>query len=327
MTRAISAVLFCVGLAAQTPLEQAISEFHRGEYAAARKHLEAALQADGSNSRARVFLLLARAGSGDCATADLFREYSTNQSQELKRLSGLALSGCLDSQLKIEYPGDADVLYQSARRHMRQWNDTLAQMFEKTPASYRVNHISGEILETQGKFAEAAAEYRKAIAKNPKALDLHYRLGRALLLQDPSPPNLAAARAEFEAELALNRGDAAAEYQIGQILIAEGRREASLPRFERALQLRPDFTEALIAVGKSKLETKQFPEAIRLLETAVKQQPRSEAAHYNLMLAYRNSGQAEKARLQMIELNKVRQPPAGEFSDFLKKLGEKSPQQ
>src|SRR5206468_10792922 len=118
---------------------------------------------------------------------DLFREFSSNSDPTLKRLAGLALSGCLDAQLKAEYPADADVLYQSARRHMREWNETLAQMFEKTPASYRVNQISAEVFETQGQLKEAVAEYRKAIAKNPKALDLHYRLGRALLLGDRTP--------------------------------------------------------------------------------------------------------------------------------------------
>jgi hypothetical protein len=41
------------------------------------------------------------------------------------------------------------------------------------------------------------------------------------------------------------------------------------------------------------------------------------------MLAYRNSGQMEKAREQKAELDKMRTPTSGEFSEFLKKLGEK----
>jgi tetratricopeptide (TPR) repeat protein len=315
-------------LLAQNPLDQGIGEFQKGQYAAARRHLQSAVQTNPTDTRARVFLALARAGAGECAAVlpDLFKEYATGTDAPLKRLAGLALASCLDSQLKSEYPADADVLYQSARHHMREWNDTLAQMFEKTPASYRVNQISGEVFETQGRFAEAASEYRKAITKNPRVLDLHYRLGRALLLTDKSPATLAEARREFQAEIALNAGDAAAEYQVGQILIAEGNRDASLPHFERALAIRPDFTEALIAVGKARLEAKQFPAAIQLLESAVRQQPRSEAAHYNLMLAYRNAGQMEKARAQKLELDKVRKPPSGEFTEFLKKLGEKGPQ-
>jgi hypothetical protein len=43
------------------------------------------------------------------------------------------------------------------------------------------------------------------------------------------------------------------------------------------------------------------------------------------MLAYRNSGQMDKARLEQQELQKLQHPPEGEFTDFLKRLGEQAP--
>jgi hypothetical protein len=45
------------------------------------------------------------------------------------------------------------------------------------------------------------------------------------------------------------------------------------------------------------------------------------------MMVYRNAGRAEDAQRQKAELEKLRQPPAGEFTEFLKKLGEKTPKQ
>ena len=113
---------------------------------------------------------------------------------------------------------------------MKAWNDAVFQMYQKTPASFRVNQLSGEIFEMQGRYQEAAAEYRKAIQKNPAALNLHFRLGRALLLQSHDPANLREARKEFEAELALNPRDAVAEYQVGQILLAEQNPALAPPR-------------------------------------------------------------------------------------------------
>ena len=206
---------------------------------------------------------------------------------------------------------------------MKAFNDATYQMFQKTPASYRVNQLSGEIFETQGKYAEAAAEYRKAIEKNPRALNLHFRLGRAILLESHDPEALARAQKEFEAELALNAEDAAAEFQVGQILVTRGKTADGLKRYERALQLRPDFVEAALAVGKARVQAKQYAQAIPLLEHAVQLQPTNEAAHYNLMLAYRNSGQMDKAQREQRELNKLQRPPEGEFTDFLKRLGDK----
>ena len=67
--------------------------------------------------------------------------------------------------------------------------------------------------------------------------------------------------------------------------------------------------------------------SIPLLERVVGMEPNNEAAHYSLMLAYRNSGQMDKARREQQELQKLQHPPEGEFSDFLKRLGERTPQQ
>ena len=211
---------------------------------------------------------------------------------------------------------------------MRVWNDVMLQLFEKAPASFRVNQISAEVLETQGQYQEAVAEYRKAIEKNPAALNLHYRLGRALLLQSHAPENLALAKKEFEAELALNPDDAVAEYQVAQILQTRGETEPAAARFERAIALRPDdFPEAMIAVAKIRASRKEFGPAIELLEKAVKMQPANEGAHYALMLAYRNAGRSEDAAREAATLERLRKPPEGEFTNFLKKLGEKAPKQ
>jgi tetratricopeptide (TPR) repeat protein len=330
------ALPFCAG--AQTT-EQGVAAFQKGRYAEAARLLESAASRDPSDEHARVFLALAHAATGRCneAIPVLTARWNNSANAELARLSGLALVQCfiasgqtakalpVASQLEAKYPSDADVLYQSARLHMKAFNDLTHRMFEKTPASYRVNQLSAEIFETQDKFAEAAAEYRKAIAKNPQALNLHFRLGRAILLESHDPGALAQARQEFEKELALNPSDAAAEFQVGQILNAAGKPAEALTHFQKALGMAPDFAEAALAVGKMRIQSKQYSEAIPLFEHVVALQPDNEAAHYNLIMAYRNSGRMDKAREEQQVLDKLKRPPEGEFTDFLKKLGEKTP--
>jgi tetratricopeptide (TPR) repeat protein len=276
-----------------------------------------------------------RAVSGGCdaATADLVREFDKGD-----RLSGLALAQCriaakqfdaagpVVAQLERSFPSDPDVLYVAANYHMRAWNDAIYRMYQKAPSSYRVDQLSAEVFETQGKFTEAVAEYRKAIRKSPKAVNLHYKLGRALLQQSHDPAGLELARKEFEAELALNPSDAVAEYQVAQILATQGRKADAAARYEQAAKLRPDFPEALIAVAKIRSEAKQYADAVALLERAVKLQPRGEIAHYNLLMAYRNAGRTADAQREKAELDKLQKPPEGEFTDFLKRLGEKPPQ-
>jgi tetratricopeptide (TPR) repeat protein len=74
-------------------------------------------------------------------------------------------------------------------------------------------------------------------------------------------------------------------------------------------------------------DARKYGEAIGLLERAVKLQPSSESAHYGLMMAYRNAGRMDDAQREKALFDKLSRPPEGEFTEFLKKLGEKAPKQ
>jgi tetratricopeptide (TPR) repeat protein len=330
--RAINLVLFATLAVAQPdPLVKGLEAFHKGDYPTAERELSAS-----PDPRAKAFLALTLAATNRCDQADseLRRAWLASHS-DTQRLAGLALAQCditrsrwddassVVAKLRTQYPADADVLYLSARLYMRAWNDTIYQLYKTNPASFRVNQISGEILETQGQFTAAAAEYRKALEKNPEGLNLHFRLGRALLLSSHSPETLDAALKEFEAELARNPQDAVAHYQVAQVLLAQDKSKDAVARLERALQLNADFPEALIALGKLRVEEKRDDDAIALLSRATQLMPRSEAAHYSLMMAYRNAGKMAEARREKTELDKLQKVPEGEFTEFLKKLGEK----
>ena len=333
--------IVCAAAFAQDPVARGIEEFHQGKYETSKITLEQALKQKPDDAHARTFLALARAATGGCdgAVTDLADIFAQNKDADLRRLAGLALAQCHMARdrydlalpvvlgLEKQFSADADVLYEAAKLHMKAWNDAVSAMYQKAPASFRVNQLSGEIFEIQGRYQDAATEYRKAIGKNPAAVNLHYRLGRALLLESHDPGNLREAHKEFEAELALNPDDAVAEYQVGQILLAEQNSPAAAARFERAISLNPEFVEALVALAKTKSDAKKYAEAIPLLERAAKLQPTSESAHYSLMLAYRNAGRIDDAQREKSVLDKLQRPPEGEFTDFLKKLGEKAPKQ
>ena len=123
----------------------------------------------------------------------------------------------------------------------------------------------------------------------------------------------------------MNPGDAVAEYQVGQILLAEQNRDARRRTFRKGgrRSIR-NFAEALVAVAKTKSDAKKDAEAIPLLERAIKLQPASESAHYSLMMAYRNAGRMDDAQREKAVFDKLSKPPEGEFTEFLKKLGEKT---
>ena len=324
--RAIKVVLLIA--AALHANDDGITAFKEGRYSEALVKLKNA-----TSARDRAFLALTQAALGDCTSAlpNLGANY---KDPLLQRLTGLASVKCdpvnaLDrlQWLEQRFPNDPDVLYTAAKLHMKAFNDATFAMFQRAPSSYRVHELSAEIFETQNRYSEAIAEYRKAIETNPNAPELHYRLGRALLLQSHDPAALDQAANEFRSELALSPEDGACEFQLGQIAQVQGKMAEAKSHFERALALSPRFVQALIALGKLCSQAKDYPTAIALLSRATALQPANETAHYALLTAYRDSGDMEKAKEEKAALDKLQKPPEGEFSEFLKKLGEKQPEQ
>ena len=261
-----------------------------------------------------------------------------NPDPKIRRLAGLASAQCLLmrndffgifpilTDLLNRDPNDPDALYLAAKVYNKAWNFTVYDMYQRVPSSYRVNQLSAEIFENQGKYAEAIAEYRKAIAKNPKALNLHSRLGRDILLQSRAPEGLEQARQEFAAELGLNPVDAATEYQLGQVLLSQEKAVEAEPCFEKAVALAPNFADALVALAKLRHAAKKLDEAIKLLERAIQYSPAMEAAHAALMEVYRDAGKNKEAQHEREQLDKLRKPLDGEFADFRKKLDDKQKQ-
>ncbi len=318
---------------AETSTDEGIKAFEQGRYSIAKAKLR-----DAADEKGRAFLALSEAATGNCKQA-LPLLKGTVHDPVLQRLTGLAATKCemsegngqnafrLLSDLQRRFPNDPDVLYMTAKMHMRAFNDTTLAMFQRTPSSYRVHELSGEIFEVQNQFSAAAGEYRKAIELNPNAPDLHFRLGRALLLQNHESKTLDEAAQQFSAELELSPEDAASEFQLGQIAQVKGSSSEAKSHFERALALSPDFVQALLALGKIYTREKQYDRAIDLLTRATKLQAAGENAHYALMTAYRDAGQLDRARAEKNILDHLSKPADGEFSDFLKKLGEKPNEQ
>jgi tetratricopeptide (TPR) repeat protein len=318
--------------------EDGIAAFNQGRYSVALAKLTEAVK-DPSDQQARVFLALTQAALGNCAKAlPELTGPSRPDSAIVQRLSGLAAVKCYSAagdeaktfallqQLERRFPNDPDVLYLIARLHMKAFNDATFAMFQHAPASYRVHQLSAEIFEVENRYSDAVAEYRKAIELNPSAPDLHYRLGRAVLLQGHSPESLEQAASEFEWELKLNPEDGACEFQLGQIAQVQAKTADAKSHFERAVTLSPNFVQGLIALGKLQTQAQHYQEAIGLLSKAAKLQPANESAHYALLTAYRDAGQMEKAAAEKAILDRLQKPPEGEFTDFLKKLGTPPPQ-
>jgi tetratricopeptide (TPR) repeat protein len=250
------------------------------------------------------------AESGHCAEALPLLRKSIHQitSKDLQKRVGLLGLNCAMTHnapsdaipflelLVREFPRDPEVLYAAAHAYSDLSLRTSQELMREAPFSYQVHLLNAEALETQGKWTEAAAEYRKIMDINPTLPGIHSRLGRVLLSgAQPSPEAVAQAKQNFEQELEIDPNNAAAEYVLGELAKEEGDFSTSISHYTRATKIDRSFAEAYLGLGSALVSTKQFTEAIPPLETYEKLAPDSPTGHYQLALAYNGAGRKDDA--------------------------------
>jgi tetratricopeptide (TPR) repeat protein len=112
---------------------------------------------------------------------------------------------------------------------------------------------AGLLLEKENKFSDAEAEYKRALALDPKSDALTglaniYMHGRRFVEAEEYLRRLVAAQPE----------NAAAHVQLGRVLAAEGKNDAAVPELEAGVKLAPadvsaqrDLADTYLAAGKN----------------------------------------------------------------------------
>jgi tetratricopeptide (TPR) repeat protein len=198
--------------------------------------------------------------------------------------------------LEREFPRDPEVLYAAAHAFSDLSLRASQDLVREAPFSYQVHELNAEALETQGKWEEAAAEYRKILDINPMLPGIHARLGRVLLSSpEPSAEAVAQAKKNFEDELVIDPSNATAEYVLGELAKEADDLSAAIQHYSRATRLDAGFAEAYLGLGSALVASKRFDDAIPLLERYEKLAPDSPSGHYQLALAYNGIGRKEDA--------------------------------
>jgi tetratricopeptide (TPR) repeat protein len=250
------------------------------------------------------------AESGHCAEAMPLLKKSVRQvsDKDLEKRVGLdgvhcAMTGkrpydALDflQVLLRDFPRDPEVLYIATHAYSDMALRSSQDLMREAPFSYQVHQLNAEALETQGKWEEAAAEYRKILEVNPMLPGIHARLGRVLLSgQQPTADAVAQAKKNFEDELSIDPNNAGAEYVLAELAKDDNDFSTAIRHYTRATKIDAGFAEAYFGLGSALVATKQFADAIAPLETYEKLAPDSPSGHFQLALAYNGVGRKEDA--------------------------------
>jgi len=196
--------------------------------------------------------------------------------------------------LNHDFPRDPEVLYAATHAYSDLSMRASQDLAHEAPFSFQVHLLNAEALEIQGKWDDAAAEYRKILDISPMQLGIHARLGRALLSKPhPSPSDAEQAKKSFEEELEIDPTNAVAEYVLGQLAADANDSATAILHFARAAKLDTGFMEAYLGLGMAFNSAKQFADAIPPLETYEKMAPDSPTGHYQLAVAYAGAGRRE----------------------------------
>ena len=157
-----------------------------------------------------------------------------------------------------------------------------------------VHYEIGRALVVQDKPADAEAEFRAALKLTPGRAIFHFGLGNAL--RDQGRP--ADAEAEFRTALKLDPDRADIHDNLGVLLMRQGKPADAEAEFRTALKVHPDFILAQINLGKALAAQARLAEAEAEYRTALKDIPDHADVHYNLGNALQAQGKPADAEAE-----------------------------
>ncbi len=176
--------------------------------------------------------------------------------------------------------------------------DRLGQL----PDSVEIHALKAEILHGHGQDAEAAAEWRAALALSPGNPQLETELASSLFAAhkyDEVMPLIQKLLAQQSNAPDLN-------FMLGESLWRTEQPEKAVPYLTKALQVDPGLLPAHAALGMVYALLNKNSEAVPHLEKAVSLDDDG-SLHYSLARAYQAAGESEQAKKAMQEYQQIKQ--------------------
>jgi tetratricopeptide (TPR) repeat protein len=245
----------------------------RRDFKAAAEHLEAALAAVPEATRLHYPLALAYRGLNDRARAQ----------------EHLAKAG----QVGLKPP------------------DPLLEGVANLRVGERVALMRGRVAAQAGRYADAAREFRKALAAQPQSVEARVNLGSVLALSGDRP----GAAEQFRDALRLDPSNVTAHFNLGSLLPPEEAR----PHLEAVVSARPDDAEARRLLAQALRDGGHLPEALEQYGKAIALAPADETARLGEAETLVRLGRYAEARGHLEEDLK-QMPTSGLLSHALARL-------
>lgn len=248
----------------------------------ARTALRGEIQAHPDNVEAMVWLANVESASGNPAAA----------------------AAVLDRAAELQ-PTNPDILELRGNAHSEAAKDSYSRMAALNPDSWHVHRVRAQLLSSESKHAEAAAEYQAAIAQQKGNPDLYEALGD----EYRAASQLDAAEAAYREEQQLAPANPIALYNLGSTEIERGDAAAGVPLLQKANQLLPDHSTVQYYLGRGLAQLGQNEEAAAMLTRAAKGDPQGEIgkrSFFELARVQRKLHHDAEAQAATADYNRIR---------------------
>ena len=180
--------------------------------------------------------------------------------------------------------------------------DALAKIGKIAPDSYRVHQLTAEAYLAKQNTAEAIAEFKAALERQPNDAELLFQLGRACY----STSDFSEAIGYLKKSLEIESFNADANLLLGKAFAQTAEFIRAVSSFEKALQLDPSMVNARVELGKVYVRMREWRKAVESLEPAVSADFGGEL-YYELFRAYSALNEKEKAQEALAASKKRRE--------------------
>lgn len=207
-------------------------------------------------------------------------------------------------------PGDVEVMYTLGIAYLRnRQTDAAKQLYESMLKQFgdlpQLHIVIGRAYRQSGLLAEAANEFKKAIALDSHFPRAHYYLGITYLL-DEGQSKLEEALQEFRIELEANPDEFFANYYLGVVYVYQRKWELAITALEKAVTIEPRNPDPYFQLGQAYQELNRHEKAVEALRKSIAFNPdlghnknQVTTAHHRLATSLLKLGQTEAGQKEL----------------------------
>lgn len=232
----------------------------------------------------------------------------------------------LHYSLAMAYRGLGDV--EKVKAHLAQQgsvgvrvSDPLVDGLQDLIAGERVHLARGKLAFEARRFAEAAAEFRKAVASRPDSVTARVNLGAALTQLG----DVEGAMEQFEAALRVDPRNVNANYNLAVLSGGQNKHEKAIAHFQSALAVEPNDSSVRFLLGRELMKVGRLDEALTELSRVVQADPNNEGALLEQVKLLHRKGRFKEA-LDILDKSHTQYPRRGQTVVMLAYLLATTPQ-